>query len=74
VLVNSNPSTPPPRGGRQDNLDIQAASAARIDTESIEGAYTFIYEDKSTTRFCRIMIESDKVWVRVGGGFESLDE
>jgi hypothetical protein len=58
----------------QANLDIIASSAPRVDKESIEGAYTFRYGDKSATRFCRIMIESDKVWVRVGGGFESLDE
>ncbi len=50
------------------------ASPARTDKDCIEGAYTFRYADKSATRFCRIMIESDKVWVRVGGGFESLDE
>lgn len=53
-----------------------ATSMPKVETDSIGGSYTFTWGDKSITRFCRILLGTDKilVMVRVGGGWEGLDE
>lgn len=58
------------------DLQVVASAAAKIDKEYVVGAYTFAWGDKSYTRFCRTMLGRDKalVMVRVGGGWEGLDE